>query len=64
MRHDDNMFYCSNNKCEHYSMQPKKEIAQELGEYKLCKDCVEKGYYLGSGVVVRRDFLVRVTKTS
>ena len=61
MTQSDNMFYCSNNHCSYYvrknsamSMQPRSRIAQELGEYKLCIDCVSQGYYLEMGVVVLR----------
>lgn len=50
----DNSFYCSNNRCNYHTMQPKENIAQELGDYKLCKDCVSRRFYLDTGTVIKK----------
>jgi hypothetical protein len=49
-----NVFYCSNKSCNFHTTQPISNVSQELGEYKLCKDCVVRGFYLKQGVVVAR----------
>lgn len=55
MTHGDNQFYCANERdCRFHTTQPKTNVAQEVGEYKLCKDCVSRGFYLDTGVVVKK----------
>jgi hypothetical protein len=50
-----NVFYCANEKfCNFHTTQSMSNMGQELGEYKLCKDCVSRGFYLKEGVVVAR----------
>lgn len=52
---DRKYFWCSNDgKCAYHTMQPLKNVAQELEHYKLCFDCFSKRYRLRYGVTIQK----------
>ncbi len=64
MVHGDNMFWCANDGvCHYHTMQPKSNVGEEKIDdgriFKLCCDCCDRGFYLGTRTVVLKHLVQR-----
>jgi hypothetical protein len=47
-------FKCANKDCHFRTYQTFDKIAQEIDNYRLCKDCVNRGFRIRPGMTIYR----------